>query len=104
MAVEKQPGYDWSARIRTTASEAMRYSRFVVVMKKVLSMVKPRRTGSDSKGNPFVISADMAVQDAKNPKKASLKNMEADLSMDKQGWLNARAKAGVVDMAAGHLE
>ena len=142
MAVEKQPGYDWSARIRTTATEAVRYSRFVVVMKKILSigafltiaavlaiffvarqprqlqlayeklgrvdndlsMVKPRLTGSDSKGNPFVISADMAVQDAKNPKKASLKNMEADLSLGKQGWLNARARAGVVDMAAGHLE
>ena len=25
-------GYDWSARIRTTALEAHRYSRFVVVM------------------------------------------------------------------------
>ncbi len=143
MAVDKNlPGYDWSARIRTTASEALRYSRFVVVMKKLLSlgafltiaavlafffvarqpkqlqlayeklgrvendlsMVKPRLTGTDTKGNPFVISADMAVQDAHNPRKASLKNLEADLSLGKKGWLNARGKTGMVDMAAGRLE
>ncbi|MDB5734379.1 MAG: hypothetical protein JWP16_179 [Alphaproteobacteria bacterium] len=143
MAVDKNlPGYDWSARIRTTAGEALRYSKFVALMKKLLSlgafltiaavlafffmarqpkqlqlayeklgrvendlaMVKPRLTGSDTKGNPFVISADMAVQDAHNPKKASLKNMEADLSLGPKGWLNARGKSGMVDMAAGKLE
>jgi lipopolysaccharide export system protein LptC len=143
MAADKNlPGYDWSARIRTTAGEALRYSKFVAVMKKLLSlgafltiaavlafffvarqpkqlqlayeklgrvqndlaMVKPRLTGSDSKGNPFVISADVAVQDAHNPKKASLKNMDADLSLGRQGWLNARGKRGMVDMAAGRLE
>jgi lipopolysaccharide export system protein LptC len=139
-AGEKLPGgYDWSARIRTTASEALRYSKFVAIMKKLLSlgafltiaavlafffvarqprqlqlayeklgrvendlaMVKPRLTGTDNKGNPFVISADIAVQDAHNTKKASLKNMEADLSL---GRLNARGKTGMVDMAAGRLE
>src|ERR1700760_2134532 len=135
-------GYDWSARVRSTTAEALRYSRFVVVMKKVLSigafaiiaavlafffmerqprrlelayerlgivkndlaMMKPRLTGSDSHGNPFVITADRAVQDAKNPKKATLKNMEADLTLDKGNWLNARAKAGMVDMNTGQLE
>lgn len=136
------PGYDWSARARTTAGEAQRYSRFVFLMKRVLSlgafliiaavlafffvqrmprqlqmsyerlgrvendlaMMKPRLTGSDSRGNPYVITADMAVQDAHDPKKASLKNMEADLSLDKQRWLNARAKTGMVDMNTGQLE
>ena len=134
--------YDWSARVRTTAGEALRYSRFVSLMKRLLSlgafliiaavlafffvqrlprqlqmsyeslgrvdndlaMMKPRLTGSDSKGNPYVITADMAVQDAHDPKKASLKNMEADLALDKQRWLNARAKTGMVDMNTGQLE
>ena len=32
------PGYDWSARVRTTALEALRYSRFVHLMKRVLSL------------------------------------------------------------------
>ena len=135
-------GYDWSARVRSTTSEALRYSHFVKVMKRLLSfsafaiiaavlafffmerqphrlelayeklgivkndlaMMKPRLTGADSKGNPFVITADQAVQDAKNPRKATLKNMEADLSMEKGNWLNARARAGMVDMNTGQLE
>jgi len=135
-------GYDWSARVRTTAIEALRYSRFVALMKRLLSlgafliiaavlafffvqrlprqlqvsyerlgriendltMVKPRLAGADAKGNPFVITADSAVQDAHNPKKASLKNLEADLSLDKQNWVNARARAGMVDMDTGALE
>ena len=144
MAADRDPsrGYDWSARVRTTALEALRYSRFVHLMKRVLSlgafliiaavlsfffvqrlprqlqmsyerlghiendltMVKPRLTGVDAKGNPFVITADTAVQDAHNAKKASLKNLEADLTLDKRNWLNARARAGMVDMATGQLE
>jgi lipopolysaccharide export system protein LptC len=139
---EKFHGYDWSARIRTTASEALRYSKFVQRMKRALSlgafaiiaavlgffffarqprqlqlayerlghvendlaMMKPRLTGTDAKGNPFVITADRAVQDARNPKKATLTNLEADLALDKKSWLNARAKGGMVDMTAGKLE
>jgi len=135
-------GYDWSARVRSTAMEALRYSRFVALMKRLLSlgafltiaavlafffvqrmprqlqmtyerlgriendltMVKPRLAGADAKGNPFVITADSAVQDAHNPKKASLKNLEADLTVDKGNWINARARAGMVDMDSGALE
>ena len=135
-------GYDWSARVRTTTLEALRYSRFVARMKKVLSfgafltigavlafffvqrlprqlqmsyeklgrlendltMVKPRLTGADAKGNPFVITADSAVQDAANSKRASLKNLEADLALDGHNWINARAHSGMVDMTSGQLE
>ena len=137
-----RPGYDWSARVRTTAMEALRYSRFVALMKRLLAlgafliiaavlafffvqrlprqlqmsyeqlgqikndlaMMKPRLSGADAKGNPYVITADMAVQDAHNPKKASLKNMEADLALDSKNWLNARARTGMVDMNTGQLE
>ena len=145
MAAEPNPqraGYDWSARVRTTTGEAVRYSRFVALMKRLLSlgafliiaavlafffvqrmprqlqmsyerlgriendltMVKPRLAGADTKGNPFVITADRAIQDAHNPKKADLTNLEADLTLDKQNWINARARAGMVDMNTGQLE
>jgi lipopolysaccharide export system protein LptC len=135
-------GFDWSARVRTTTVEAVRYSRYVALMKRLLSlgafliiaavlafffiqrlprqmqvsyeqlgriendltMVKPRLAGADAKGNPFVITADFAIQDAHNAKKADLKNLEADLTLDKQNWINARAKAGMVDMNTGQLE
>jgi len=69
-----------------------------------LTMVKPRLAGADAKGNPFVITADSAIQDAHNPKKASLKNLEADLSLDNHNWINARANTGMVDMNTGQLE
>ena len=32
------PQYDWSVRVRTTAIEALRYSKFVHLMKRVLSL------------------------------------------------------------------
>jgi len=142
MSMADQQGYDWSARVRTTASEALRYSRFVTIMKKVLSagafliifavlafffverqprglqlayeklgrvendlaMMKPKLTGSDSQGRPFTITADQAVQDAHDPKKATLRNLEADLALEKDDWINARAKNGMVDMNTGQLE
>jgi lipopolysaccharide export system protein LptC len=145
MASERDPlttGYDWSARVRTTTVEALRYSRFVVLMKRILAlgafltiatvlafffvqrmprqlqmsyerlgrvkndltMMKPRLAGSDSKGEPYVITADRAVQDAHDPKKATLQNIEADLSLDKGNWVNARARSGMVDMTSGQLE
>jgi lipopolysaccharide export system protein LptC len=144
MASDRDPsrGYDWSARVRTTTMEALRYSRFVVLMKRILAlgafliiaavlafffvqrmprqlgmsyeqlgrvqndltMMKPRLAGSDSKGNPYVITADRAVQDPRNPKRAVLQNLEADLTLDKANWINARASAGLVDMITGQLE
>jgi lipopolysaccharide export system protein LptC len=142
MSMAEGQGYDWSARVRSTASEALRYSRFVTVMKKLLSagaaliifavlafffverqprglqlayeklgrvqndlaMMKPKLTGTDSKGRPFTITADRAVQDAHDPKKATLRNLEADLALDKDNWINARARAGMVDMNTGQLE
>ncbi|HWY60312.1 MAG TPA: LPS export ABC transporter periplasmic protein LptC [Rhizomicrobium sp.] len=137
-----RPRHDWSARVRTSALDALRYSRFVGVMKRALpaaafaviaavlayffvarqpsrvtmgyerlghvendlAMVKPRLSGQDAKGNPFVITADAAVQDANNPKRARLTKVEADLSLDKNGWINANAADGVVDMTVGSLE
>ena len=142
MMAADDPGYDWSARIRGTATEALRYSRFVALMKRLLSlgafliiaavlafffiqrqprqlqlayerlghiendltMVKPRLAGADAKGNPFVITAESAIQDAHDPKKASLKNLEADLTFDNQNWINAKARTGMVNMNTGQLE
>jgi lipopolysaccharide export system protein LptC len=135
-------GHDWSARARSTALEALRYTQFVGIMKRALptaafaiivavlafffvqrqparlsmtyeklgtlkndlTMTKPRLTGVDDKGHPFVITAEAATQDAKNPKLARLTKVEADLALDKGGWLNADAARGWVDMAAGKLE
>jgi lipopolysaccharide export system protein LptC len=71
-------------------------------LKNDLAMTSPRLSGVDAKGNPFVVTAKLAVQDAKNPKRATLQTIEADLTTP-QGWLNARATHGHIDMAANWL-
>ena len=58
----------------------------------------------DGEGNPFVITADAAIQDAKNPKRARLTKVEADLSLAKGSWMNANAARGLIDMQAGSLQ
>jgi lipopolysaccharide export system protein LptC len=136
------PRHDWSARARSTALEALRYTKFVGVMKRALqvaafaviaavlgffffqrqparitmgfeqlghvdndlAMVKPRLSGQDGEGNPFVITADAAVQDAENPKRARLTKVEADLALDHGSWINADAARGLIDMQAGSLQ
>lgn len=134
-------GRDWTARTRDTALSALRYSRFVTVMKRALpvtaaaliavviayaliprpsdkmsfayertgmvdndlAMLKPRLTGADHEGHPFVITADAAVQDGANVRRATLKNVQADLALDKGRWLNATAVKGFIDMNKGRL-
>lgn len=136
-----RPRRDWAARTRATALDTLRYSRFVLLMKRVLpiaasvliaavliyslvprqsdritmvyqslgriendlAMVQPRLTGTDEKGNPFVITADRAVQDARNPHRARLVNIQADMTLHGQQWVNATAAKGAFDMDAGTL-
>src|SRR5215472_10616450 len=109
-------GREWTPRMRGTALDALRYTRFVAFMKRALpivagllvaavlaysfiprqpdhvtvsydwmgkidndlAMIRPHLTGADAKGNPFVITADKAVQDRRNTRRARLTNVEAD--------------------------
>jgi lipopolysaccharide export system protein LptC len=133
-------GREWAPRVRGTALDALRYTRFVAIMKRALpivagmlvvavlaysfiprqpdritmtwdtmakvdndlAMIKPRLTGSDAKGNPFVITADVAVQDRRNTRRARLTNVEADMT-DQRRWINATAAKGLFDMNASTL-
>jgi lipopolysaccharide export system protein LptC len=133
---------DWTARPRGTVLDALKYSEFVVLMKRILpisaavvlvaviaysliprqpdrvtfsyermgtihndlAMINPRLSGTDAKGNPFVITADAAIQDPKNVRRGHLMNVQADLALDSRHWLNAMAKEGEYDMDAGFLK
>ena len=68
-----------------------------------LAMIKPRLTGSDAKGNPFVVTADRAIQQGRNSRRAKLENVDADMSLDKNRWLNATAATGLFDADAKTL-
>lgn len=133
---------DWSARTRSSMGDALRYTRFVTIMKRALplaagailaaviaysmqprqqqnklpftvqsmgtidndlAMIKPRLTGQDAEGNPFVITADAAIQDPTNIRRARLKNLEADMTLKAGRWLNATAQSGLIDTEAHML-
>jgi len=68
-----------------------------------LSMIKPRLTGTDDDGNPFVITAEKAVQDPKDLHRARLTTIDADMSTSDGHWMNATADHGKIDMDRGLL-
>jgi lipopolysaccharide export system protein LptC len=68
-----------------------------------LSMTKPRLTGMDDDGNPFVITADIAIQDPKNVHRGHMKNIESDMTLNNGRWLSSTATEGNFDMDAGTL-
>jgi lipopolysaccharide export system protein LptC len=68
-----------------------------------LAMMKPKLTGMDDKGNPFVITADKAIQDGRNARRARLLKVQADMNLDSQRWLSAMAENGFVDADTGKL-
>jgi lipopolysaccharide export system protein LptC len=136
-APARSPRTEWATQRRASATEVRRYSRFVVVMKRILplaaaalvaavvayslqsrepdkskwtltftqlkidkndlAMVKPRLTGADSSGNPFVVTADKAHQYAHDTSRVLLDNVEADLTLQDGNWLNATAPQGLLD-------
>jgi hypothetical protein len=59
-----------------------------------LAMIKPKLTGSDTKGSPYLVTADLAIQDARNTKHVKLKNVAADLTTKTGGWINIDAPSG----------
>ena len=141
-AATGHPLRDWTERTRSTALQALRYSRFVGVMKRALpiaaaailaaviaysvvprhtdryslatqrigklrndlAMSKPRLTGTDARGNPFVITAEAAIQDPANRRRATLKQVQADVQLQGERWINASADTGLFDMDAGTLK
>ena len=68
-----------------------------------LTMARPRLMGTDSDGSPFVVTADRAVQDARDIHRAKLYNVEADMSGKGGAWYNMRAPDGFLDSAAQKL-
>jgi lipopolysaccharide export system protein LptC len=128
---------DWSARRRTSAREAERYSRFVTIMKRALplaaaaliaavliyaleprqersgrvamtfqrlgivnddlAMLKPRLSGADDQGDPYVVTAEEAIQDKNDSKRATLKNIQGDVTLKDGTWISALAPKGLLD-------
>jgi lipopolysaccharide export system protein LptC len=68
-----------------------------------LAMLKPRLTGTDSDGSPFVVTAEKAVQDPHNIHRARLQHVEADLTGKDGAWYNMNGPLGYLDTDAQKL-
>jgi len=92
----------YSLQPREQGRVAMTFERMGKVSND-LAMIKPRLTGTDDDGNPFTVTADSAVQDGRNARRARLNNVEADVTLKDSGWMSTIAKSGLVDAAAKKL-
>ncbi len=62
-----------------------------------LTMVRPRLSGIDDDGHPFVVTAASAVQVGRGSDKVRLEDVIADLSLEDGSTLHVSAADGVVD-------
>jgi lipopolysaccharide export system protein LptC len=68
-----------------------------------LRMVNPKLKGADRKNGKYVIGADYADQDMKDPKIIKLHAIKAELSSQDGGWSRMEAARGVFDSKAERL-
>jgi LPS export ABC transporter protein LptC len=125
-----RPSYrarEWRISPRATLISARRYSVFVKFMKGALpmaalalgmamtferlgrvegdlAMIKPRLTGVDNDGLPFVITASRATQEARGSDRVRLEDVGADISLKDGTALHVTAGKGVVDTKTHVLE
>jgi lipopolysaccharide export system protein LptC len=62
-----------------------------------LRMTNPKLKGADKKNGDYVVSADYADQDIKNPKIVKLHAIKADVSSRSGGWSRMTAARGIFD-------
>jgi lipopolysaccharide export system protein LptC len=91
-----QPRQESSQRV------AMTFQRLGIVNDD-LAMIKPRLTGSDDEGDPYVVTAEEAIQDKQDSHRATLKNVEGDVTLKDGTWMTTLAPAGVLDARNRHL-
>jgi lipopolysaccharide export system protein LptC len=81
---------------------AMTFQRLGIVNDD-LAMLKPRLTGTDDEGDPYIVTADEAVQDKGDSKRATLKNVQGDISLKDGTWISTIAPRGLLDAKNRHL-
>ena len=75
---------------------AMTFQRLGIVNND-LAMIQPRLTGNDTSGNPYVVTADDAVQDRGHSKAARLKNVEGDETLKDGTWIDVTGTRGILN-------
>ncbi|MBX3454562.1 LPS export ABC transporter periplasmic protein LptC [Ferrovibrio sp.] len=84
----------WPQLTRREGGFRLSYSS-IETQELALVMNNPRFRGIDGKGQPYVVTADRAVQDADDAKQVTMDNVAADIALTDGGWLSLTAKTGL---------
>ena len=95
--------YFISSRLSVTVGGVTASVSGVEVKDGNLRMVNPTLKGVDKKNGAYVISADYADQDMKNPKLIRLHAIKAELTTDQKGWSRVQAVRGLFNSEAERL-
>jgi lipopolysaccharide export system protein LptC len=95
--------YFISSRLSVTVGGVTASVSGVEVKDGVLRMVKPTLKGVDKKQGAYVVNADYADQDMKNPKLVRLHAIKAELSTQAKGWSRLEAVRGMFDSGTERL-
>ncbi len=68
------------------------------------TMVNPKYAGTDSRGNPFLLTADLAIQDKHNQRLVSLASLRAEITATDGNELVATAGRGLFNQEKMTLE
>ncbi|HEX6958283.1 MAG TPA: LPS export ABC transporter periplasmic protein LptC [Ferrovibrio sp.] len=60
-----------------------------------LVMNNPRYRGTDAKDQPYVVTADRAIQDPQDKQQVTMDNVQADLTMNNGAWWSLTADTGL---------
>lgn len=91
-----QPRQEKSQRV------AMSFQRLGIVNDD-LAMMQPRLIGMDDQGDPYTVTADEAIQDRTDAKRATLRHVQADMTLKGGNWIDMLAPGGVLDARHRHL-
>lgn len=88
--------YSLQPRMQNSKNMAITFRNFHI-FNNDLMMTKPRLTGVDGNGKPYVVTAEDAIQDPHDSKRAQLHKVEADMTLKTGEWVNLTATRGQLD-------
>ncbi len=96
-------GYFISSGLSVTVGDVTASISGIEVNNGALRMTNPKFQGTDKKNGAYVVSAEYADQDLKNPKVIRLHAIKADLSTPSGSWSRMEAARGVFNSEADRL-
>jgi len=96
-------GYFVSGGFSVTVGDVTASVGGIAVSNGSLRMTNPKLKGADKKNGPYVISADYADQDMKNPNMIELHAIKAEVTGLSGGWSKMDAVRGTFNSKAEHL-